>query len=111
MSKEDEEENVVKLRVKMSPISGSGIARVNRRVLKMGDFQEGKPLSVEKDDRKRVMRLVADEIMDKGKISIRKKDMEKLKVREGDEVSLVPVKGIGDMLNKRLKLFKGRDDN
>ena len=111
MNKEPEKENVVKLRVKMSPISGSGIARVNRKVLKMGDFVEGKPLSVENGDRTRVMRLVADEIMDKGKISLRKKDMEKLKVKEGDEVSLVPMKGVGDVLNKRLGFFKRRDEN
>ena len=57
------------------------------------------------------MRLVADEIMDKGKISLRKKDMEKLKVKEGDEVTLVPVKGVSDVLNKGLSFFKRRDEN
>jgi len=105
-----EEEIGVKLKVKRSPISGSGIARVHSSVLKKGDFIEGKPHFVQKADRKRVMRLVADEIMDKGKISLRQKDMNKLKVSEGDEVTLLPAANMGERLIKGFGLFKKKEE-
>jgi arginine/ornithine N-succinyltransferase beta subunit len=83
---------------------------VHTSVLKKGDFIEGKPHFVENGDRKRIMRLVADDIMDRGRISLRQKDMEKLRVKEGDEVVLRPVLKVGTRLTKGFGLFKKKEE-
>ncbi len=109
MGKEDPEPGI-KLRVKRSPISGSGIARVHTTVIKMAEFEEGKAAEVSKGDKKRVMRLVADDMMEKGRISLRVHDLEKLDAKEGDEVYLNPVKGMGEKITKRLSFLRKKGD-
>jgi hypothetical protein len=107
-----EDENVeefpgIELKVKKSPISGSGIARVHITIIELPEFSEGKVVSVETEKVKRVLRLVADKMMDKGRISLRARDMDKLDVKEGDKVILKPVKSVGKRIGERLK-FLGR---
>lgn len=103
MKESGEEEDGMELTVKRSPISGSGIARVHAEVLKDEEFQEGKPvLVVSKGGKKRVMRLVADSMMEKGKISLRQKDLEKLSVRSEDSVRLLPYRSVGSRLTGKL---------
>ena len=98
-----EEVEGVELIVKRSPISGSGIARVHTEVLENSEFQEGKPVViVSKEGKKRVMRLVADSIMEKGKISLRQKDLDKLSIRSDDRIRILPYKGIGSRLTGKL---------
>jgi hypothetical protein len=97
----------IELKVKKSPISGSGIARVHLSIIELPEFSEGKVVSVETEKVKRVLRLVADKMMDKGRISLRARDMEKLGVREGDKVVLMPVKSVGKRIGERFK-FLGR---
>lgn len=103
MTGEDEGEV---LEVKESPISGSGIARVHTNIIeKNEDLVEGKPALLESESGKRVLRLVADDIIDEKKISLREKDRNKLKVSEGDKVTLSPLKGM-DIITKRLASIK-----
>ncbi len=106
---EEKEEEIpgVELYVKMSPISGSGIARVHVSVVEKNEFMEGKVVSVESGKNRRVLRLVADSMMDRGRISLRRKDMDKLGVKEGSKVTIRPMKGMGDRLSKKFK-FLGR---
>lgn len=101
---------VFSLRVKMSPISGSGIARINRLHLRNTELEEGKPVMIMNGDRKRIMRLVADEMMERGKISIRRKDMDKLRVSEGDEVMIQPLKNVGERLSHGLSFLRKSGD-
>lgn len=96
----------VDLMVKRSPISGSGIARVNVSVLTMVKVEEGKPALLRHGNKERVVRLVADEMMDKGKVSLRQKDLEKLRVKAGEMVTLLPLKGVGSKLGIHLNPFR-----
>lgn len=100
----------IKLVVRASPISGSGIARVHISILELAEFTEGKVALFVCGNRKRVLRLVGDSMMIRGKVSLRKKDMEWLGVREGSKVTLFPVVNIGDRIKERLKMFRSRDD-
>jgi hypothetical protein len=95
----------IELKVKKSPISGSGIARVHISIIELPEFSEGKVVSVETEKVKRVLRLVADKMMEKGKISLRMKDMDKLGVKEGSKVVLMPVKSVGKRIGERLKFL------
>mgnify|MGYP001032618953 FL=1 len=110
MERKEEPEEGVRLRVKRSPISGSGIGRVHTSVLKMGDFEEGKAVEVSFEDNKRILRLVADDRMDKGKISLRQKDMDKLKTVEGNEVILNPISGMGQRITKSLPFLRRKGE-
>ncbi|MGA1820630.1 MAG: hypothetical protein ACMUHU_06445 [Thermoplasmatota archaeon] len=100
----------IELVVRKSPISGSGIARVHISIIDLPEFTEGKVALFEKGAHKKVLRLVGDNLMTKGRVSLRKKDMESLRVREGDKVMLSPVVNIGDRIKDRLKIFRTRDD-
>jgi arginine/ornithine N-succinyltransferase beta subunit len=94
-------EEGIKLIVKKSPISGSGIARVHVGILEeVKGIEETKPVLVESKETARVLRLVADDIMERGRISLRQKDMNKLRVSEGEEVTLSPVKGVDKLLKR-----------
>ena len=106
MTDEKEMEQGIYLIVKRSPISGSGIARVNISILQLPEFTEGKVVLVENEGNKKVLRIVGDNMMSKGRISLRQKDMDRLKVKEGDKVRLLPVKGVGDHLSKRFGFLK-----
>lgn len=108
--KDKTDEEGIKLRVKMSPISGSGIARVNSRVLDNEGYIEGKPHIIQKGEKKRVVRLVADDIMEKGKISLRRKDLQKIGAGEGEEIILLPSMKVGDRLQRGLDFFKRKED-
>lgn len=96
----------VDLMVKRSPISGSGIARVHVSVLTMVEVEEGKPALLRHGNNERVVRLVADEMMDEGKVSLRQKDLEKLRVKAGETVKLLPLKGVGSRLGIKLNPFR-----
>ncbi|MGA1848283.1 MAG: hypothetical protein ACMUHB_02985 [Thermoplasmatota archaeon] len=105
VDEKNEEFPGIELKVKKSPISGSGIARVHLSIIELPEFSEGKVVSVETDKVKRVLRLVADKMMDKGRISLRLRDMEKLGVREGDRVTLMPVKSVGKRIGERFSFL------
>ncbi len=107
MEKEDSgSKDGVDLVVKKSPISGSGIARVHVSVLPTVEVEEGKPALLRHGNKERVVRLVADEMMDEGKVSLRQKDLDKLQVKAGGTVTLLPLKGVGSMLGINLKPFR-----
>jgi hypothetical protein len=105
MGDESKEEGI-ELIVRRSPISGAGIARVHRSITDDSDFEEGKVVLVKSEDHSRVLRLVSDNMMMKGRISLREKDMARLKVKEGERVRLLPMKGVGDHLTKRFSFLK-----
>ena len=106
MTEETEKEQGIYLVVRKSPISGSGIARVNKLILEMPEFTEGKVALVENEKFNRVLRIVGDSMMQKGRISLRQKDMDKLKVKEGDKVKLLPVTSVSDHIYRRLGFLK-----
>ncbi|MGA1820975.1 MAG: hypothetical protein ACMUIG_00450 [Thermoplasmatota archaeon] len=110
MADEKDEATTVSLEVKRSPISGSGIARVNNGVLNdLPDLVEGKTVLVTFKKKNRVLRLVADDIIHSGLISLRQKDMEKLRVREGDVVELSAMKGM-ESIKKRIPFFGKKEE-
>ena len=110
MTDENDEAAVVTLEVKRSPISGSGIARVNIGVLKdLPDIAEGKTVLITYKRKKRVLRLVADDIMDSGLISLRQKDMDRLKVKVGEPVELSAMKGM-ESITKRIPFFGRKEE-
>jgi hypothetical protein len=106
MTDEKEMGKGIYLIVRRSPISGSGIARVNISILQLPEFTEGKVVLVENEKNNRVLRIVGDSRMKKGEISLRQKDMNRLKVKEGDKVKLLPVKGMSDHLTKRFRFLQ-----
>ena len=111
MREENKGEKVgIELMVRKSPISGSGIARVHITILDLPEFTEGKVALFQNGNHRKVLRLVGDRMMTKGRVSLRKKDMDSLKVREGGKVTLLPVVNIGDRIKDRFKLFRSRDD-
>lgn len=98
----EEEDYAIELIVKKSPISGSGIVRVNTRILDNEDFVEGGLALVKCGEKNgRVMKLVADSMMEEGMTSIRQKDMERLEVEEGERVTLHSYKGIKKRLMEK----------
>lgn len=98
-----EEVEGIELVVKKSPISGSGIARIHMQILESSDLKEGKPVIIGSEKgKKRVLRLVADRMIEKDSISLRTKDMAKLGVNAGDKVLLYPYTTMGSRLTSRI---------
>jgi len=107
MSEEKEnEEQGITLKVKRSPISGSGIIRVHESVLEGTALAEAKPALLRKGRYEVVVRIVADDLMARGMVSLRQKDMERLRVKEGGEVVLLEYVGIRNKLGERLKRLR-----
>ncbi|MBN1389698.1 MAG: hypothetical protein JXA22_03540 [Candidatus Thermoplasmatota archaeon] len=100
----------IDLVVRASPISGSGIARVHISILEMEEFNEGKVALFIHEEKNVVLRLVGDSMMTRGRVSLRKKDMKYLGVKEGEKVTLFPRRKIGDRIKKGLRILIRWDD-
>jgi len=61
-------------------------------------------------NKRRVMRIVADDRMDRGKISLRQKDIDKLDAGEGSEVILNPIKSMGVRITKSIPFLGKKGD-
>ena len=89
----------INLKVKESPITKNGVARININVLKKLDLSAGKKIAVSCGDGSLLLHVYADNLIDEDKISIRPGDRKKLGVKSGDKVILSPHSKIKNKLN------------
>jgi hypothetical protein len=110
--KKEEEQNVETLRLKASISSigsvGSGIARMNSKHLEAFGEEVPELIVVRTDEHKKVIKLVSDKLAPKGRIVLRKDDMEELEIDEDSEVDIAPYTKLSDDLRKTWSEFKER---
>ena len=92
----------IRLKVKESPITKNGIARVHIDTLQKLGIQTGKNVAVSCGNGSILVHIYADDLIEKHSISLRPGDRRKLKVRSGDEVSIVPFVGIKERFRQAL---------
>ncbi len=97
----EEDTEKMTLKVRRSPISGRGIGRVNLTVLEQLNLSESKNIEVSYKSNTIIVKIVADNLISQDIISLRVKDMEKIGVQQGDEVTLVPHRPIGLFRKRR----------
>ncbi len=109
---ENEHEDVefqIELSVRVSSIHSveTGIARINSSYLEdMGD--DIKMVVITFGEKDIVAKLVADRLAPEGMVTLRSGDVESLKVKEGDTVTLTPYKKLTEGLKARWMKFKAR---
>lgn len=86
----------VKLKVKESPITKTGVARIHTNILKQLGVDPGKDLAVSRGNGSILVHIYADNLIEENMISLRPGDRNKLKVRSGDNVLVKPFLGIKD---------------
>ena len=92
----------IRLKVKESPITKNGIARVHTDILQKLGVDTGKNVAVSCGNGSILVHIYADYMMEKNTISLRPGDRRKLRVRSGDEVSIIPFEGIKERFQKAL---------
>jgi hypothetical protein len=108
--KEPEEADALKLKASMSSIESisSGIARINSTYLDIFEDEPPNLVIVRYNDKQKTIKLVADRLAEMGKIILRKDDMDDIKVKDGEEVDILPYTNLTDDLKKKWKHFKER---
>ncbi len=99
----------IELSVKVSSIHSveTGIARIHSSYLEdMGD--DIKMVVITFGEKDIVARLVSDRLAPRGVVILRSGDMESLKVKEGEMVTLTPYKKLTEGLKARWMKFKTR---
>ncbi|WP_455392785.1 hypothetical protein [[Eubacterium] cellulosolvens] len=91
---------VLNLKVKESPITKNGVARIHSDVLQQLGIDIGKNVAVSCGNGSILVHIYADNLIEKDMISLRPGDRKKLRVRYGDEVSIIPFFGIKDRVKK-----------
>lgn len=81
---------VIKLKVKESPITKTGVARIHTNILKQLGVDSGKDIAVSRGNGSILVHIYADDLIEKDMISLRPGDRKKLRVRYGDSVSVEP---------------------
>lgn len=76
------------LEVKESPVQFGGRAKVNSDIFEGLDIQEGDQVVVSSKNSDILVSLYSDNLIEKNFIKLRKNDMDKLTIREGDEVQV-----------------------
>jgi hypothetical protein len=91
-NKVKEDIDSISLKVAMSKIGAvdHGIARINSKYLKDADLGDKNLVTLRSEDSSVTVRLVSDEIANEGVVSLREGDMEKLDVKEGDNIQMEP---------------------
>jgi formylmethanofuran dehydrogenase subunit D len=87
---------IMNLKVKESPITKSGVARIHINKLKKLGVNAGKDIAVTRGNGSILVHIYADELIEEEMISLRPSDRKKLKVKYGDNVSVEPFIGIRD---------------
>ena len=102
----DEEEFVdeMELIVVESRITRGGIARVNKRVLDAMKLANGDHVVVKYGKKSILVKIIGDNLIDEGEISLRAKDRKRLGVREGDYVVVSRYSPLRGGLLKRMKI-------
>ena len=88
----------VKLKVKESPITKNGVARIHLDILQQLEVDIGKNVAVSCGNGSILVHIYADDLIEKDMISLRPGDRKKLRVRSGDEVDISPFIGIKEKL-------------
>ncbi|MFP3871745.1 MAG: hypothetical protein ACLFVL_02570 [Candidatus Aenigmatarchaeota archaeon] len=78
----------LRLEVENSPIEAGGRVRIDKDTLEELNVVEGELIVVSSKNKDILVSVYSDEMMEKGKISIRVKDRKKLEVEEGDGVDV-----------------------
>lgn len=89
---------VITLKVKESPITKNGVARIHSDILQELGVNIGKNIAVSCGNGAILVHIYADNLIEKDMISLRPGDRKKLRVRYGDEVDISPFVGIKDKL-------------
>ena len=76
------------LKVEESPVKSGGRSRVSRETLKNMNLTEGELVVLRSNKKDVLVTLYGDNLIDDGKIKIRKQDTRKLGVKEGDEIKI-----------------------
>jgi len=93
---------VINLKVKESPITKNGVARIHIDILQKLGIDKGKNVAVSCGNGSILVHIYADDLIEKNLISLRPGDRKKLRVRSGDEVSIVPFIGVKKRFQKTL---------
>ena len=99
MAEEDEVD--VNFKVIESKIDAvGGIARIHEEILEHLEIEEGKEVQVFSNESEKavIVELTADKLIGKDAISLRRKDLERLGVKEGDMVHIRAHKTVADAL-------------
>ena len=98
--------------VRKSAISGGGIARVHISVLEDMGIEPGENIVVRSGNRAIIVKVFGDNLVEKGDIRLRAKDMKRLGVKKGDRVEIEPlipliprVKKVSKSYRKRMSSF------
>jgi len=84
----------ISLKVKESPITKNGVARIHSDILQQLGVDIGKNVAVSCGNGAILVHIYADNLIEKNMISLRPGDRKKLRVRSGDEVVISPFVGI-----------------
>lgn len=76
------------LLVEKSPIKAGGRARINQEIFEKLEVETGDNVVVSSDDKDILVRIYGDDIVEKDKIILRSRDVEKLGVEEKEEVTI-----------------------
>ncbi len=109
---EEEEKEEIKLTLKASLSSigsvGSGIARMNSRHLEAFGEEAPELIVIRSEEHKKVVKLVSDKLAPKGRIVLRKDDMEELEIEKDDEIDVLPYEKLTDQVKEAWEDFKDR---
>ncbi|MEA3559226.1 MAG: hypothetical protein U9R75_08245 [Candidatus Thermoplasmatota archaeon] len=110
MEKNEEEGLAITLKVKQSKISsvGSGVARMHSSHLDCFEETDHDMVVIKKEGRSIVVKLVSDRLAQQNVLIMREGDMEDLKVKEGDEVTIEPYHKITKEIKERWDKFISR---
>ena len=93
----------INLKVKESPITRNGVARIHTNVLNQLGLSPGKNIAISCGNGSILVHIYADNLIEEDKISIRPGDRKKLGVRSGDSVSLSQHITIKNKFNEMFK--------
>lgn len=129
MEKEDEEQTVeikLELKARISKIKGQkGLVRINEAHMDETDFEKGDNVELctpEREGKGIIVKVIADKYILKGIASIRKEDMDRLKIKDDDPIILKTYKKYSDSikegyqkltekLTEKLKRKKDEEEN
>lgn len=111
MTKDKDEELKIELKVKESFIEGEdGVARINEKVLKKLNAEEGHSITVETEENSILVTIYGDNLIETNLISLRPGDRKKLEVSQGDIVKVSLSKSFGESIKKKLHIGKSEED-
>jgi formylmethanofuran dehydrogenase subunit D len=90
---------VINLKVKESPITKNGVARIHSNVLNQLGLKTGKNVAISTGNGSILVHIYADSLIEEDMISLRPGDRKKLGVKYGDTVLIKPFSGLNKNTN------------